>query len=148
MQTYTVPRMYQQIGRPLGTSSWHEVRQEDVTAFGRATRDLEDIHLDPEAAIRKGFAGTIAHGIFVLALGPLMLQELFIVEARLALYYGFDKVRFTSPTNVGCRVRMSVSVVGGQEVEGGHRFTYAQVFEAEDSGKPVCYAESVCVYYD
>jgi len=50
------------VGRPLGTSPWILIDQDDVNAFGRITHDEQWIHVDVERAKAGPFGGPIAHG--------------------------------------------------------------------------------------
>jgi acyl dehydratase len=136
------------VGTELGTSAWHTVTQERINAFASATDDYERIHLDPDRGREAGLGGTIAHGLFTLSLGPKFLYEIFEVQGhRLALNYGFDRVRFTSPVKVDSRVRMTATLTGAEEIEGGSKFTLRQVFEIEGEERPACVADSVVAYF-
>ncbi|MEM6441187.1 MAG: MaoC/PaaZ C-terminal domain-containing protein, partial [Pseudomonadota bacterium] len=64
-------------GTEIGVSTWQEVSQDRVEAFGVATADLNYIHMTPERAkSQAGMAGTIAHGLFTLSLIPSINYEL------------------------------------------------------------------------
>ncbi|MDQ4103903.1 MAG: MaoC family dehydratase N-terminal domain-containing protein, partial [Actinomycetota bacterium] len=55
-------------GEPLGTSDRMTIDQQRVNAFADATEDHQFIHVDPEAAARTPFGGTVAHGFLSLSL--------------------------------------------------------------------------------
>ncbi|MGX6448052.1 MaoC family dehydratase [Patulibacter sp. S7RM1-6] len=135
-------------GRDLGASAWHEVTQAHVTAFAEATDDFERIHLDPDHARDRGLPGTIAHGLYTLALGPKMLYELLAVRGvGLGLNYGFDRVRFTAPVPTGARVRMRARVDAITETaDGALRVAIDQRFEREGEERPVCLAQAIVLY--
>ncbi|MTD12460.1 MaoC family dehydratase [Nakamurella sp. YIM 132087] len=136
------------LGQELGTSGWHTVDQSLITAFAHATDDFEAIHLDPGRGIEAGLGGTIAHGLYTLALGPKFLYEIFEVRGhRLGLNYGFDRVRFTAPVTVGSRVRMSATLVRAAPLDGGTRFTIRQRFEIEGRERPACVADALVAYF-
>jgi acyl dehydratase len=109
------------------------------------TGDRQWIHVD-SARAESVLGGTIAHGLYTLALGPVFFYELISLEhfAR-GLNYGYDKVRFPSALPVGDRVRMTWRLLEVDEVPGGIRLRARQTFERDGSDKPVCVAESVAL---
>jgi acyl dehydratase len=137
-----------QPGLELGPSEWQEIRQERIDAFADATGDHQWIHVDPERAAAGPFGGTIAHGFLTLSLLPQATFELMHVEdARTAINYGLNKVRFPAPVPVGSRIRTTFRLVDVSEVEGGVQVVTAATVEREGSEKPVCVAETVSRYY-
>jgi acyl dehydratase len=96
-----------QIGKEVGVSSWLLVDQARIDEFADATEDRQFIHTDPAAAAQTPFGGTIAHGFLTLSLLSRMAAEAtFIPEGlKMALNYGFDRVRFLAPVRSGKRVR-------------------------------------------
>jgi acyl dehydratase len=95
------------IGEEVGVSSWLTVDQSRIDAFADATEDHQFIHVDPEAAAAAGLGGTIAHGFLSLSLLSRMAAEGMLVPdgVKMALNYGFDRVRFLAPVKSGKRVR-------------------------------------------
>ena len=95
------------IGQEVGLSGWLEVSQERINAFADATDDHQFIHIDPEAAAKVGFGGTIAHGFLSLSLLSRMAADAMLVPdgVRMAVNYGLDRVRFLAPVRSGKRVR-------------------------------------------
>lgn len=135
-------------GTHLGTSAWHDVTQERVSAFAAATDDPERIHLDTDVAQTAGLPGTIAHGLYTLSLGPGFLSELLTVEdVAYPLNYGFDKVRWLAPVPTGSRVRMTADLIDLREIPGGVLLHVNQVFHQEGVDRPVCVAESLFAYF-
>lgn len=57
--------------------------QEKIQRYGQASGDLNPVHVDPQAAGRSRFGGTIAHGMLVLA---------YVSEAMTAAF-GLDWLR-------------------------------------------------------
>ena len=135
------------VGEQLGTSSWHEVTQEQVELFADATGDHQWIHLDAERAQAGPFGGTIAHGFLTLSLAPMLVHEVFeVADARMGINYGLNRVRFPAPLPVGSRVRADVTCAAVEEVPGGLQATLAVTFEREGGAKPVCVAEWLVRY--
>lgn len=144
-----VDELRARVGQDLGTSSWHQVTQERIQAFADATEDWERIHVDPARAAETRWGVTIAHGLFTLSLGPKFLYEIFEMNGhRLALNYGFDKVRFVDVVPVDSWLRMTATLTSEERLEGGSKFRITQTFERRGSDKPVCVAESVVAYFD
>ena len=132
------------VGEELGVSEWVEVTQEMINAFADATEDYQWIHVDPERAKDTPFGGTIAHGLFTLALGPKFSYEMFSIEGiAFGVNYGYDRVRFPAPLPVNSKVRMRATLSGIEDVPGGVQFKITQTFEREGGDKPVCVAESL-----
>jgi acyl dehydratase len=135
-------------GRDLGSSRWVEVTQDDISTFATLTGDEQWIHVDTERAKDGPFGTTIAHGFFVLSRSTGLLYELIEVRGGTQiLNYGLNRVRFTSPTPVGSRFRMALTVTDVAQVSGGYQVTFALTFEREGQEKPICIAELLFRYY-
>lgn len=145
----SVDELRARVGEPLGESSWYQVTQQRIQAFADATEDWERIHVDPERAAQTPWGVTIAHGLLTLSLGPKFLYEIFEMNGhRLALNYGFDKVRFLSPVLVDSWLRMTAHLDTEERIDGGSKFRITQTFEIRGSDRPACVAESVVAYFD
>lgn len=79
------------------------VDQSAIDTFGDVVHDRQWIHVDPvRAAAESPFGTTIAHGLLTLSLITGWYHQLFEFPGRkLALNYGFDKVRFPAPVPSG-----------------------------------------------
>ena len=95
------------IGQTLGVSPWHLLDQDRISAFAEVTGDRQFIHVDQVNASKTAFGGTIAHGFLTLSLIATLALETIapLPGQRLALNYGFEKVRFLSPVPSGSCVR-------------------------------------------
>lgn len=102
------------VGECLGRSRPRRVDQTMIDAFGHLTGDLNWQHVEPERAASEMPDGkTIAHGLCVLALAPAMLADIYTIRTRGAgLNYGYDKVRFVRPVQVGADVHLALTVRG------------------------------------
>jgi acyl dehydratase len=109
------------VGEELGVSDWHEIDQEQISAFAAVTGDDYWIHVDPERAKQTAFGTTIAHGLLTLSLGPKFSYQIYEIKIADSHYlnYGFGNVRFTAPVPVGSRVRMRATLRSVEEVPGG-----------------------------
>jgi acyl dehydratase len=136
------------VGTHLGYSDWHDVDQAQVDLFADATGDHQWIHVDPEAAAKGPFGGTIAHGYLTLALAPVLLGEVLHVDGvSMGVNYGCNKVRFPAPVMVGSRLRLGAEVAGVETVSAGVQVVLDLVLETEGSTKPSCVAQVVYRYY-
>ncbi|WP_370938545.1 MaoC family dehydratase [Amycolatopsis sp. cg13] len=139
-----VAELAEAVGKPLGTSEWHTVSQEQVQLFADATGDHQWIHLDAEKAAAGPFGTTIAHGFLTLSLIPSFLPEIYRVEGlKMGINYGLNKVRFPQPVKVGSRVRGTAELVELTDVPGGKQAVVAWTVEIEGEDKPACVAEMV-----
>jgi acyl dehydratase len=95
------------IGEEVGVSSWLTVDQARIDAFADATEDHQFIHVDPATATAAGLGGTIAHGFLSLSLLSRMAADAMLLPEglKMALNYGFDRIRFLAPVRSGKRVR-------------------------------------------
>ena len=136
------------VGQELGVSDWHTVTQEKIDQFAEVTGDDQWIHIDVERAKETPFGGTIAHGYYVLSLGPRFSYDMFTFEGfAFGLNYGLNRVRFPAPMPVGGNVRMRAKLAAVEELPGGAQITTELTFEREGGVKPVCVAESLARVY-
>lgn len=130
-------------GTEVAVSSWIEVSQERVNLFADATGDHQWIHVDPVRCGRESpFGRPIAHGFLTLALLPAIFEDaLSMLDVRMVLNYGLNKVRFPAPLPVGSRVRGRLSLQAVEDIDGGSQLVWDVVLECEGGSKPVCVAE-------
>lgn len=132
------------IGSDIGASPWIAVSQADIDAFADVTGDHQFIHVDPEAAGKTPFGGTIAHGFLTLSLLSQMAAGVMLVPdtTRMAVNYGFEKVRFIAPVRSGSRVRGHFSLVAMEEKNPGQwQFLHKVVVEIEGEDRPALQAD-------
>ena len=131
------------VGTELGRSRWFEVGQDRIATFADATDDHQWIHVDPDRAARESpFGTTVAHGFLTLSLLPSMLADVLVmVDAKLVVNYGLNKVRFPAPVPAGSRVRAAIVLAALDEEAGSSQLTLDVTVEREGGTKPVCVAE-------
>lgn len=146
MQLDGIEGLKAHLGKTIGPGDWREVTQEDINTFADVCGDHQWIHTDVERAKAESpFGTTIAHGNLTLSvIEGLRLDLIESTGFKLAVNYGWNKVRFPAPVPAGTRVRTTAEVVELDEVGGGWwqvvtRFTV----EAEGTEKPVCVADGV-----
>ncbi len=107
MTMQTPAALRARIGQQIGLSDWLAVDQGMIDRFADLTGDHQFIHVDPVAAARTPFGGTIAHGFLVLSLlAQLAASADYVLEgATMGMNYGFEKVRMTGPVRAGKRIR-------------------------------------------
>ena len=132
------------VGETIGTSEWILVDQARIDQFAQATGDHQWIHVDPVRAAAGPFGATIAHGFLTLSLLPLMGETAFdIVDVRMGVNYGLNRVRFPNPVRVGSRLRGHFKLLAWEPLEGGAQLVTEVTVELEGASKPACVAESV-----
>lgn len=134
------------IGKELGVGDWLEIDQKRINDFADATGDHQWIHIDAERARAESpYRAPIAHGFLTLSLIPALSKDNFRVEnAKLAINYGLNKVRFLAAVPVNSRVRARSELIEAAEVKGGAvNLTVLHTIEIEGSDKPAAVAETI-----
>ena len=122
------------------------VDQAMIDTFAGVTQDKQWIHVDPvRAAAESPSKTTIAHGLLTLSLVTGWYHRCFAFPNRkLALNYGFDKVRFTSPVPCGSRLVGSFQLAKVEDTPnkpGEARCHWAVTIQAEGAERPAMVAE-------
>ena len=144
MSTVNRENVQAQVGVQLEPTPWHTVTQEQINQFADCTLDHQFIHIDPEAAAKTPFGGTIAHGFLTLSMLSHFSESFgFVIEgAYMGVNYGFDKVRFISPVRVGKRIRAQATVTDIIEKKPGQfQMKTLVTVEIEGEDKPALIAE-------
>lgn len=144
MPVATLDRIRERIGDEVGVSRWISVDQDRIDRFAEATEDRQFIHIDPQAAAAAGLGGTIAHGFLSLSLLSVMGAEAMLIPegARMALNYGFDRVRFLAPVAEGKRVRGRFRLESLDERrEGQYLLRHDVTVDIEGEDKPALTAQ-------
>src|SRR5918997_6260501 len=103
MPIASIEDIQSKVGTEVGVSDWILVDQARIDAFAEITEDPQFIHVDPEAAARAPFGGTVAHGFLTLSLLSRMAADAMPIPAsvKMGVNYGFEKVRFMAPVRSG-----------------------------------------------
>ncbi len=132
------------IGQEVGVSSWLTIDQHRIEAFANATEDRQFIHVDPDAAARTPFGGTIAHGFLSLSMLSRMAAEAMLVpdSLKMAVNYGLDRVRFIAPVKSGKRIRGRFTLDSADEKSPGQiLLRHTVTVEIEGETKPALTAQ-------
>ena len=144
MPTASLEAIRDRLGGEVGVSGWLDVGQDRIAAFAEATEDRQFIHVDPEAAARTPFGGTIAHGFLTLSLLSRMAADAMLVpdNAKMVVNYGLDRVRFLAPVRSGKRVRGRFTLDSVDEKPSGQILLRHDVtVEIEGEDKPALSAQ-------
>jgi acyl dehydratase len=144
MPIASIEEIPERIGSETGVSDWILVDQERIDTFAEVTEDRQFIHVDPQAAARTPFGGTIAHGFLTLSLLSRMAEDALLRpgEIRMGVNYGFERVRFLSPVRAGKRVRGRFRLLRFEEQRSGQwQFAHEVTVEIEGEDKPALVAE-------
>ncbi len=145
----TLSELLPLVGQEVATSDWITVTQEQINLFAQATGDYQWIHVDEERAKGGPFGSTIAHGFLTLSLLPRFFESaLTIVQVRMGVNYGLNKVRFIAPVPVGSRLRAHMKLLACDAIDNhGMQITWEVSVQREGAAKPVCIAESIARLY-
>ena len=132
------------VGSEVGVSDWILVDQARIDAFAEITEDPQFIHVDPEAAAKTPFGGTVAHGFLTLSLLSRMAADSMLRPegVKMGVNYGFERVRFMAPVRSGKRVRGRFVLVRFEEKKPGQwQFVHNVTVEIEGEDKPALVAD-------
>ena len=140
--------LHKEIGKARSTS-WFVVNQEMINTFADVTADPQFIHVDPEKAAPI-FGSTIAHGALMLSLsvGKGYETSIPVEGTKMAMNYGYDKIRFISPVPVDSKCRYNSSLLEVTEKGGGRwlmKFGIEQEIEGQE--KPGFVAENLAMIF-
>ncbi len=152
MKVVEVASLTDYVGKELGASDWFQIDQDRINAFADATLDHQFIHVDPEQAKNTPFGTTIAHGYLTLSLLPYLQASIdgFLMPKgmKMAMNYGFDKLRFMAPVKEGKRVRAVATLLDAKEKRDGQwLLTFSFTVEIEGEDKPALIAEWLLMYF-
>jgi acyl dehydratase len=134
------------VGQELGVSEWTEIDQKRINAFADATEDHQWIHIDEERAkTGSPYGTTIAHGFLTLSMIPKLSKDNMRVEnAKMAINYGMNKVRFLAAVPAGGRIRARSELVDAAKVDDTMvNLTVRHTIELDGSDKPAAVAETI-----
>lgn len=136
----------QAVGEELGVGEWRLVDQQMIDAFADVTDDHQWIHVDVERAKAESqYGATIAHGFLTLSLIPTLSADNYrIVNSKMRLNYGLNKVRFLSAVTANSRIRArSLLVDVAKANETTANLTMRHTVELEGSEKPAAVVDLI-----
>ena len=105
--------------------------------------------MDPERS-KPIFGSTIAHGALMLSLsvGKGYETAIPIEGTKMAMNYGYDKIRFVSPVPVDSNCRYNSELIEVTEKEGGRWLLKFKIeLEVEGADKPGFVAENLAMIF-
>jgi acyl dehydratase len=144
MPVASIEEIRGRLGSEVGVSDWILVDQAAIDAFADVTHDHQFIHVDPAAAAKTPFGGTVAHGFLTLSLLSRMAADAMLrpETVRMGVNYGFEKVRFIAPVRSGKRVRGRFRLDRFEEKNPGQwQFVHNVTVEIEGEDKPALIAD-------
>jgi acyl dehydratase len=134
------------VGEELGVSEWLQIDQKRINDFADATGDHQWIHVDVERAKTESpYGAPIAHGFLTLSLIPALSKDNFRLEnAKMAVNYGLNKVRFVAAVPVDSRVRVRSELADATKVDDNTvNLTVKHTIEIDGVDKPAAVAEMI-----
>jgi acyl dehydratase len=144
MPIASIEDIQSKVGSEVGVSDWILVDQARIDAFATITEDPQFIHVDPVAAAKTPFGGTVAHGFLTLSLLSRMASDSMLrpEDVKMGVNYGFERVRFMAPVRSGKRIRGRFTLVRFEEKKPGQwQFVHNVTVEIEDEEKPALVAD-------
>jgi acyl dehydratase len=150
MPAASIEEIQASIGREVGVSDWMLIDQPAIDAFAEVTQDHQFIHVDPQAAAKTPFGGTVAHGFLTLSLLSRMAADAMLrpAEMKMGVNYGFERVRFMAPVRSGKRVRGRFRLDRFEEKRPAQwQFVHNVTVEIEGEDKPALVADWIGLFY-
>ncbi len=133
------------VGSELGVSDWLTIDQQRINDFADVTGDHQWIHVDVDRATSQSpYKAPIAHGFLTLSLVPALSKDNFRVEnAKLAINYGLNKVRFLNAVPVDSRIRVRSELADATAKGDAVDLTVKHTIEIDGVDKPAAVAEMI-----
>ena len=145
MTKISVNKLPTLIGKDLGCSDWLSIDQDRINLFADCTEDHQFIHIDEDRAKKETpFGGTIAHGFLSLSLLSKLSNGVAVEleNVKMAINYGFEKIRFIQPVPSGSKGRAHFFLNNADERKPNQwMLTYDISLEIEGSDNPVLSAQ-------
>jgi acyl dehydratase len=139
-QGYSIRALGDFVGHDFVASAPVTVDQERINTFADITGDHQWIHVDvAKAKAESPFGGPVAHGFLTLSLLAAAVGSAGVVpaDAKGAINYGLDNIRFIAPVLAGTRVTARFKLT---EVEDkgpkGQLLRLAAMLNVEGADKP------------
>lgn len=146
-------KLSSQLDEEIFVGEWFKVEQECINQFAEVTGDRQWIHTDLERAAKESpFKTTIAHGFLTLALLPKLTDSVDnssnpYPEAKMAVNYGLNQVRFPFPVKSGTRIRARKKIINLTPMKKSIEIVHEVSLEVENSKRLACVAETVLRLY-
>jgi acyl dehydratase len=88
------------------TTDGRTITEADVVNYAGVSGDFHPYHVNAEFACDSDFGGRIAHGLLVLSVAAALEST----ENEHAFMYGFESMRFVTPTALGDTIHVEIEV--------------------------------------
>jgi acyl dehydratase len=137
---YSIRTLKDFVGHDFGVSAPITVGQQSIDTFADVTGDHQWIHVDvARAKAESPFGGPVAHGFLTLALLAAGVESAGVVpaDAKGAINYGLDNIRFIAPVPAGKQVTASFKLTDVEDKGAkGQLLRLSAVLNVEGSDKP------------
>ena len=137
---YSIRTLKDFVGHDFGVSAPITVGQESINTFADVTGDHQWIHVDvARAKAESPFGGPVAHGFLTLALLAAGVASAGVVpaDAKGAINYGLDNIRFIAPVPAGKQVTASFRLTDVEDKGAkGQLLRISAVLNVAGSDKP------------
>jgi acyl dehydratase len=144
-QGYSIRTLRDFIGHDFAASAPITVDQDRINTFADITGDHQWIHVDvARAKAESPFGGPVAHGFLTLSLLAAAVATAGVVpaDAKGAINYGLDNIRFIAPVPAGKRVTASFKLKDVEDkAPRGQLLRLAATLNVEGSDKPALVGE-------
>ena len=136
-------------------SSWMEITQDRIRAFGETIEDPDPHHMDPDwAAAHSPWGRTISFGWMTASLTTPMLYEVFRYKLDgdpktdgYPANYGINRLRHVEPVPEGSRIRGLISLKRIDERAGGRTlYVFDITVEIDGNERPALVAEFLLMW--
>lgn len=111
MQTTSTPFEAYNIG-DVRTTTGRTITEADIVLHAGQTGDFFPHHMDREWCATQPFEQRIAHGTLIMSVAVGMTAD---VINPLAMSYGYDRVRFIRPVNIGDTITVAAEITGKRD---------------------------------
>lgn len=111
MQTTFTPFESYDVGY-VRTTTGRTITEADIVLHAGQTGDFFPHHMDREWCATQPFGQRIAHGTLIMSVAVGMTAD---VINPLAMSYGYDRVRFIRPVNIGDTITVSAKITGKRD---------------------------------
>jgi acyl dehydratase len=142
-----VASLRRRLGKEIHVSDWISISQREIDTFGKVTRDLDPIHVDPKFAKESGpFGKPVLFGFQILSMLSHLCEPLRFKHGKgdigYDLNYGMNRVRFITPIPVNALFRNHVVLKKiDQRKNGDYLLTTINTIELQGNRRPALVAE-------
>ena len=136
------------LGKVMGESEWHCIKQDQINKFADATLDHQWIHTDEERAKAGPFGTTIAHGYLTLSLMPYLWEQIAqFNNVKMLVNYGMDRLKFGQAVKVDSEIKLTATLKTLVNLRGISKAEVDALLEIKVEKKPAFTATMIFLYH-